>query len=227
MKRLFCLIGLSSCLAIPSVHAITQNFNFGGLGLALPDGDPSGLANLQDITSSITSIQDISVSLDISGTWNGDLYATIQHDSGFAILLNRVGRTAGNAFGFGDDGMQVTFNDSGGFSDVHTQTSGGGLLAGTFGSDGRAVDPDQVADTDIRTAGLDNLFGLDANGAWTLFVADLSGGDQHILNSWSLEITGTAGGVPVPDAGSTALMLTFVLVGLIHLRHTHRTSGAA
>jgi hypothetical protein len=37
---------------------------------------------------------------------------------------------------------------------------------------------------------------------WTLFVADLSGGDTHTLSSWGLTLTG----VPVPEPGTAALL---------------------
>jgi len=225
MKRLFWLLGLSSCLSVSPAHAITIDYDFSGLSVALPDGDPTGLADLRNISTSITSIDDISVSLNVSGTWNGDIYATLQHDSGFAVLLNRVGRTGNTgigAFGSGDDGFDVIFNDSPGAIDIHGFGSGGGLVSGTFGSDGREVDPDLVLDASPRTALLDNFLGLDPNGDWTLFLADLSGGDQHVLQDWSMAITGTEGGMAVPDGGSSALILTFALAGLLGFKHAKR-----
>ena len=93
MKNIICFLALSFGLLSPA-QAITITYDFSGLGLALPDGDPTGVANLQNIVTPITSITDISVSLHISGTCNGDIYATLQHDSGFAVLLNRIGRSS-------------------------------------------------------------------------------------------------------------------------------------
>lgn len=159
----------------------------------------------------LTQIEDISVLLTISGTFNGDLYATLQHSSGFAVLLNRVGRDVGMAFGLDNDGFTIELNDMGGFDDVHVQDSGGGLLTGMVSSDGRTTDPDLVLTTDARLAQLDSFVPLDANGDWTLFVADLSGGDSHILTSWGLQITG------VPEPGTTSL-LAFSLLALIARR---------
>jgi hypothetical protein len=43
------------------------------------------------------TITDVNVGLQLSGGWNGDLYAYLVHSSGFAVLLNRVGRGTGNA----------------------------------------------------------------------------------------------------------------------------------
>lgn len=225
MKRYFYLLGLSAGLALTPAHAITENYDFLGLALGLPDGDPTGVANLQTISSSIVSIDDISVSLDIAGTWNGDIYASLQHDTGFAVLLNRIGRTSGDSFGSSDDGFSVTLNDLGGFPDIHGQTSGGGTLFGNFGSDGRDVDPNLVLDVDARTALLTDFVGMDANGGWTLFVADMSGGDTHVLNSWSMEISGSA--VPTPVGGSSALMFGLALSGIAGIRRINRTLSAS
>ncbi len=211
MKQIICLITVSAGLAIPTAHAasIVEIHSF-TVGTGIPDGNPSGLADLQSLTTAISLIEDISVTLEIAGTFNGDLYVTLQHESGFAVLLNGIGRTASDAFGFGDDGVQITLNDLGGFSDIHTQTTGGGTLTSppNFGSDGRTTDPDLVVAGDSRDALLDGFVGLDANGGWTLFVADLSGGDEHTLNSWGMEITG----VPEP-ANATLLVLGAALLG--------------
>ena len=217
MKKLIYFTALVAGLVVPvKTFAImeTYEFNSGFQNSGnLPDGNPSGLADLRNISSSITSITDVKVSLNLSGTWNGDIYATLQHDSGFSVLLNRVGRNGGNSFGFGDDGFDVLLDDSGAFPDVHTQTSGGGTLNGTYSADGRNVDPNSVVTGDARTAGLSSFNGLNASGDWTLFLADLSTGDQFTLESWGLKITGDdGGGQRVPDGGVTAVMLSLALL---------------
>jgi hypothetical protein len=38
-----------------------------------------------------------------------------------------------------------------------------------------------------------------ANGDWTLFLADMSTGDTHVLQGWSMTITG------IPEPGTTVL----------------------
>src|SRR6186997_538920 len=57
-----------------------------------------------------------------------------------------------------------------------------------------ATGPVSVLDTDARTLLLSSFNGLDPHGGWTLFVADISSGEEHTLNSWSLQLTG----VPEP-----------------------------
>lgn len=203
MKTLLCLLTVPVISALPVAKAasIVEVYNFNGLNQSVPDGNPSGLANVQNLTSDIIEIEDISVSLNISGGWNGDLYVYLQHNAGLSVLLNRVGRTAGESFGYDNDGLDVTLNDLGSLAEIHGQDSGGGLLTGSFGSDGRLTDPNSVLDTDPRDALLTTFTGDDASGDWTLFVADLSGGDAHTLNSWSMEITG----MTIPEPGTLSL----------------------
>ena len=201
------LIHLFSILVpiLPSGAAFVETFDFNGLNLGIPDGNPSGVTNVQNVASSITRIDSVVVSMDLTGSFNGDLYAYLQHGSGLAILLNRPGRTASDLFGFGDDGFNVTFDDLAP-NDVHTYqiqiTPGAGNpLTGTWQPDGRAVDPDLVVDTDAQTAMLSSFNSHDGSGDWTVFLADMSGGDEHQLVNWSLEISG------VPEPGTAILLL--------------------
>ena len=48
-----------------------------------------------------------------------------------------------------------------------------------------------------RKNGLASFAGLNPNGNWTLFLADLSSGEQAKLKDWGLVISGTA--EPAPD----------------------------
>jgi hypothetical protein len=64
------------------------------------------------------------------------------------------------------------------------------------------VNPQFVLATDSRTRLLDQFNGLDANGDWTLFVADVSTGEQATLISWGMSITTVA---LVPEPSSLAL----------------------
>lgn len=207
MKNRHRLLAISVALACSTaVFAvpIVETHNFNGLGLPVPDGNPSGLGDLQPVTSQITEIESVIVTLDIGGTWNGDLYAYLTHDTGYAVLLNRSGRTAIDSFGYGDSGYQVTLDDSAA-DNIHTYRdvtvpAVGVPLSGTWQPDGRNVDPDSVFDTTPSTAMLSSFNGTDANGNWTLFVADLSGGDAHTLNSWGMTITG------IPEPSSVLLL---------------------
>lgn len=190
-------------------------FTFDAINTLIPDGKGSGLVNGQTLLSSQISgqITGLTLSLTISGVgtggaYNGDLYATLQHDSGFSVLLNRPGKTGANPWGYGDNGLALTFSDTVAAPDVHTYrtTLGGapaGALTGTWSTDGRTADPALVTDDPAtRTTALTDFFGLAASGQWTLFVADLEAGGQARLDSWSLSIDVA----PVPEPGAWALV---------------------
>src|SRR5688572_10580263 len=73
---------------------------------SIPDG-AQGITLNQPVSGGPTEIADLNVYLDITGDFNGDLFVTLTHDSGYSVLLNRVGKTASNSFGYPDPGMDV------------------------------------------------------------------------------------------------------------------------
>lgn len=198
---------------------VLLQYDFNGLNAAIPDASLSGLVDSRSITTTQDRILSITVGLTIegvgAGAFNGDLYAYLSHDSGIAILLNRPGKTVGNPFGYEDNGFSVTFDDSAPNGDVHSyQTtvipSSNGMLTGIWAPDGRNADPATVLDSNPRTATLDSFVGMNPNGNWNLFVADLSGGGTAQLTGWSMSITA----VPEPQtyamaAGSLLVAFAF------------------
>ena len=180
---------------------------------AIPDNDGSGLAYTFNLSDPATSIRDIAVTINMSGGYNGDIYAYLSHGDGFAVLLNRVGRTSTSAYGYSTLGFLVTLTGSA-TADIHNyQTyspsyNESGQLTGTWGADGRDVNPDWAFDTSTRTATLADFNGLNPNGDWTLYFRDASPGGVSTLNSWSLEVT------PVPEPVNVALGV-FAAVALL------------
>jgi hypothetical protein len=203
---LFCTIGMASPGAIVETHT------FNSLNLDIPDGSPSGLANVQNFATAITAITDVDVSFHVVGTpdadpraFNGDIYAYLTHASGFTVLLSRAGRTTVSPFGYDDNGFNLTFDDAAPNGDVHLYRNvappvPGAPLTGLWRPDGRTTDPNLVLDTNPQSAFLSSLNGGSAAGDWTLFVADLSTGEQQRLSDWSLTITG------VPEPATAALL---------------------
>ena len=194
---------LGCCGSKASAAAIV--FTFNNINRSIPDNSALGLTDARAIAVDFTSILSVTISLTISGDFNGDLYAQVTHGSGFSVLLNRVGRTAGNEFGYDDTGMDITFSDSAASGDVHVyrttlfgneNTPVAGMLTGVWAPDARITDPDTVLATDPRTALLSSFNGSNPNGTWTLFIADASGGGQSTLQKWSVSIEG----VPEPAA---------------------------
>ena len=183
---------------------------------AIPDNDASGVAFNFTVSDPATSITDIAVTLDISGGFNGDLYAYLSRPDGFAVLLNRMGRTDANELGYSNPGFAVTLSGSL-LTDLHLYQAhspfynSNGQLTGLWGADGRDLDPDSSGadfDAATRDATLSVFNGLNPNGEWTLFFADVSLGGIATLNSLSVDITA------VPEPQETVVVMAVVLLGL-------------
>ena len=199
-------LALLSGLAL-SAQTIVTSTNF-PVGIGVPDNTPSGLASATNVSTPITYITGVKVSLKLTGTWNGDLYCYLQHSSGFSVLLNRVGRSSTNSLGYGDSGLNLTFDDASTNGDIHVyrQTLGGAItnaLGGVWAPDGRTTDPATVLDSSARPAMLGSFNGLNPNGEWVLFVADMDAGDLFSLDSWGMEITGYTPPSIVSQPGNT------------------------
>ena|ERR1043166_3065531 len=191
--------------------ATSYTYNFTGLDATIPDHDTNGFSNSQLISDTLGNITDISVTLNISNGYNGDLYAyLVGPNSGFAVLLNRVGKTANNGFGYSDPGFHVTLDDQAG-TDIHLYSphNTGSPLTGLWAVDGRRDDPNDVTESIAdRTALLSSFDGFSANGTWTLFLADLSIGEESTLMSWGLEIST----VPEPGICTLGILAALALV---------------
>src|SRR5262252_6782502 len=185
---------LKSCLTLTalawglaaSAQTFTTTTNF-TVGALVPDGDMSGMASVQTISTPITNLTDLKVSLKLSGTWSGDLYCFLTHGTGQSVLLNRVGRSSAYDLGYNDGGLDVTFDDAATNGDIHVYrlqlgsqgTPIPGPLTSVWAPDARVAYPANVLDTDTRSAFLGSFTGVDPNGEWVLFVADLEAGDIH------------------------------------------------
>ena len=204
------------CSNAPKASAAAVVFTFDNINRSIPDDSPLGLSDPRDVSTPFTMILKVSISLTISGDFNGDLYVQVTHGSGFSVLLNRLGRTALNEFGYGDAGMDITLSDHAAAGDVHVyrttlfgneNTPVAGMLTGVWAPDARITDPDAVLNTDARSATLSSFNGLDPNGTWTLFIADASGGGQSTLKSWSVN----AEVVPEPNAVALLVVGSWLL----------------
>jgi hypothetical protein len=196
---LWALLALQFAGAASAGLAINQTFNE---STAIPEGNPvptpfgqtfSGLPS-----GPITSVE---VDLDITGGYNGGLYAylTLQEANGATateVLLNQIGTTASTPLGSSGQGMNVTLSDAGTVN---------GSIHGAAGVPTGVWLPDS-AYTLSGTFG-----GLTANGTWTLSVADLlNGGGASTLGSWGLRV----GVAAVPEAGTACAGLAAGLLVL-------------
>ena len=179
-------------------------------GVAIPMGNPTGVAVSFNVTGSTGVVSDVQVDLNISGGFNGNLYAYLTGPSGqLAVLLNRVGVTSGNPFGYSNPGFDVTF-DVASTSNIHNYGSigytpnGSGQVTGVWAADGRNINPlssGSTFDSAPTTSGLNVFEDTAPTGTWTLFVADLSsGGGVADLNSVGISV------ITVPEPGTLALV---------------------
>lgn len=203
---------LGSLLATTAPAAVISHTFISGT--PVPDNNPIGLADTRTLATGLDTLLHLTVTLELTQGWNGDLYAYLQHGPGFTVLLNRIGRTAQYLLGSGTSGMNVTFSADA-IQDIHLGLPTAGLLSGVFQPDGRTADPDLVLDSSPRAEGFSLFTGLSPDGDWTLFIADMAAGETSTLRSWTLEITA----VPEP---STAWLMTALGRGFIRRRRLER-----
>ena len=184
--------------------------------MAVPNGSRDGISSTLNVTSGEVGgryITGLTLTLNISGGYNGDLYAYVVHNGIMVPLLNRVGVgtvTGTDAFGYANGGFLLTLGAST-LNDIHLYQNyapsyDGGALTGVWAPDGRAIDPLSSAvsfDTAGRT-GFDSYTGQNPTGDWTLYVADVvGGGGSSYLTSWSMDIMA----IPEPMNIAAALFL--------------------
>jgi len=230
LARLFPALALGGGLAAQATAAV---ISVGAtVGALVPDADPSGRAVTVNVPDAGWRLTDVNVTLSFSGNpaafggWNGDLYAWLRHDGALAVLLNRVGRSPSDPLGLGydDGGMNGVVLDDQAAADVHFyQTTLGfapGVLTGSWQPDARITDPSQPFDANpaARAARLDVFDSLNPQGEWALFVADLEGGGEFVLDSWRLDLTV----VPVPEPMELGAAAATLLVGFAGWRVRRR-----
>jgi len=185
------LFSLSSSVG-QSLLTVTNNFK--NINAVIPDASSIGLDDTRNLSlPGLASITDLKVKLTVAGGFNGDLYCYLRHESGFVVLLNRPGRSAANDLGSEQPGLKVSFSQDPA-KDIHGCQNCGPVSAAVVGEwapDGRQADPRACLQTSPRTSTLNSFAGLNPNGKWTLFLADLNPGSQATLVDWSLIITAT------------------------------------
>jgi len=193
MKTFLRSLAMAIAVATLNAAAATYTSSFSGSQI-IPDNNAGGVAFPFTISAPSPSyITSVTVNLNISGGWNGDLYAYLSHGSGFSVLLNRVGRTTLDPDGFGASGFNITLADVNA-TDIHNFN--GATVNGDFAPDGRGINPFNALDTSPRNAMLGNFTGYDPNGSWTLFFADVGPTAVSVIHGWTVSVEA----VPEPAA---------------------------
>jgi subtilisin-like proprotein convertase family protein len=224
MRFLRRLVFATVCTFCFSVNGALSSANFpsGSLNKVIPDGNPAGYADTITVSGMESSLVSVSVGLQVSGGWNGDLYAYLTHGETLVVLLNRVGRfdDGASAFGYSDSGFNITLGTTG--TDIHDYQSVPNYATlitqpdHVWKADGRLSDPNTVTFATPPSTSLVNFNNANPNGDWTLFLADMSGGGVSTLGSWSLNIEA------VPEPATIALAIAGCVFGCFqffrHLR---------
>jgi subtilisin-like proprotein convertase family protein len=179
MKRILLLAPLMAALAA-NATLYTTNWSSGfANGTVVPDNNLSGWSDTRTVsTMPGGTFNALAVTLNLSGGWNGDLYAYLVHDTGFSVLLDRVGTGVSgvSSFGYGDAGMNVTLAATG--TSIHQ-----------YGGDSTfSAAPGGTWMTDNASGSLSTFLSTSPNGTWSLFIADLSGGGVTTVQSWGLQM---------------------------------------
>jgi subtilisin-like proprotein convertase family protein len=179
----------SGTLADPGLYSASGS----SLSQVIPDNNYSGVAYALDFGATALTIQNISVTLNISGGYNGDIYAYLSHGATLVQLLNP-------SPGLSGAGYSITLVEGTGNP---IPTSGGGVITGSSYTSYQNLNAFNTADP---------------NGAWTLFFADLSAGDTSTLNSFSVNVTAVPEPVNVALGSFAGLLLTVVAVRKVSRR---------
>jgi subtilisin-like proprotein convertase family protein len=183
------------------IQTYTETFN--GVNTYIPDGNPVGITSQETFsgTPSLATINSVTVSLDISGGYNGNLVAYLVAPNGTSVyLLNHPGGApfgaAGSGFGSAPGTYDFTLSDLGLTSIQTASETAGAAVTGTYSA-----------------AGALSGFSGTADGTWDLFIADMvSGGGTSELTGWQLNVSEV-----VPEPVNGALMVFAVLGGLLWL----------
>lgn len=210
MNKLILLAGLCLAAALSAPAGLfnfsdTYTTGFQNSGNIL-DGNVSPWSDTRTV-GGITepSIQSVSVRLQVSGGFNGDLYGYLSYNGALVPLLNRAGVGTGNAFGYSNTGLNVKFTDTADNNIHFYQSVSGYSISGgaPWQPDGRTINPVTSQPSDFNAAGtvtFSAFSGMSPNGEWTLVLADVSkGGGQAQMVSWGLDITA------VPEPVNVAL----------------------
>jgi subtilisin-like proprotein convertase family protein len=210
----------AACWLPSTAAAVVTWTDTWSVATAIPDDDSVGYSDTRTPSFSPGMVvSKVTVTLNFSGGWNGDLYAYLSSGSGFAVLLNRPGRADGSEDGSDTSGMSVTFDDAA-LLDLHDQIDLlGGSVTGNWQPDARDVSPLEVVTGDLRTAFLSSLNGQSATAPLTLFVSDMAAGEVSTLESWSMTVSAVSA---VPEPGGHLALAGLVGGGLLLRRRGNR-----
>jgi len=186
------------CPACPLAGVSESYCGTAPLGLAIPDGDPAGVAHARNLAENAL-ISDLNVSVRIAHGWVGDLAVTLAHgETGTTVDLIDQPGVPTSFFGCTGDDIDATLDDAAATSAEAACAPSAPALAGELSPN----------------APLAAFEGENLAGTWTLTVRDVSLGISGTLDEWCLVVND-----PPPPA-------TLPSVDMIAYRPQSETYGA-
>lgn len=173
--------------------------NSGAISVAIPDNNPAGVTHSLNVAGipATAIVTGISVKLNMTHTWDGDMVFALKSPSGAIINLDYYLTGTGGA-GV-TTGFVNTVISSAGTAALNTGTN---PYTGTFRADlaaGTANPPSgPTGFTPTTTSWATFMSSGSPNGAWTLGMYDGGGGDLGTLTSWEITVNYIAG---IPATG--------------------------
>ncbi len=190
---LLATLGTAPAQGLQYVEAFTNGPAVG----PVPDGNPVGAVftgTVSDATAGFT-FGTLSLELNLSGGFNGNLYAYLVAPNGTQVtLMDQPGVSDSDPFGAAGPGMNITLQDTDAANGPIQNETSDAVLTGAYSP----------------AAALAAFAGAPVDGAWHLFFADLvAGGGTTTVESWAL----TVSVVPEPHPHALLLLGASLLAG--------------
>ena len=169
-----------------------------GLPAAIPDNDGAGI-NISCTINGIFLVDNVTLDVDITHTWVGDLIITITSPDGTTATVVDQPIDATSFSCFSDD-MNITLTSDGTDGNVNTDcnyTNGGSLAPAYIDGGTYTTGPDDIGSAfDAENAkramiGFSHFKGTRALGVWTVNVNDNALGDDGTINGLNLNVSST------------------------------------
>jgi subtilisin-like proprotein convertase family protein len=164
-----------------SLPPVANTTSSGAISVPIGDLLPPAISTL-NVAGVAGAVQSISVNLNITHTYDGDITLNLKAPNG--SIYNLSWENGGS----GDNYTNTTFSSTAA-NIIYTGTA---PYTGTFAAEGASGVG--IAPNLSNVTAWSNLFST-PNGAWSLIVTDLYGGDNGTIDSWSITINYAA-----PDA---------------------------